>query len=665
MAIDQLEKISTTPEADPPARGSALARDRGIATSSAFAPDTLGSGLSLTAGAALAVWFFGLWLLRHPYGGLIQDSVLYAVGALARLHPASLAHDIYLSRGSQDHYTLFSPIVAEVIRAIGIARAAALVTAVGQVALYGCGWILARRIMPARLAILAVTLLMLLPSLFGAKHIFWYTEDLMTPRVPAAALVLASLACAIGGRRSVAIVCVGAAMLLHPLMGLAGIVMLYMLFFGLQRPGLTACLGAAGLGALALVAYWLPFGRFARFDPLWFGLLHERLQYVFPSLWSLRDWGRMSVPLATLVVGSQMHETSLARSFCRAALATAGAGLAIALIGSDLLHIIVIAQIQTWRWLWLSNATAVLALPVVAVSCWRAGAGRRASLLLLVAAWISYEQAFVLIPALLAATLSALPARAADERRDKWVLVGALTIVALAIAFFIGLILVGLTHEPARVRGLPFFQSAFWLVQYRLRPWAMEGILPAAIFIAVWRIVVLRADRAASALLAASAVLCIALAPFAWFSWSNPAPSEQDRAKFAAWRLAIPPTAQVLAPGVPIVPWFLLDRASYWTLRQMAGVVFSRPLAVEFLRRENLIYHFPPAPTASRVLEGMCRSDPEIAFVVTPVDMGRSPYAPVALGSGKTADWLHLYRCADYLPQPGAASGRTSQASKG
>jgi len=222
-----MSDMPTILESTPPAGPSSLCSDRSVLASHSDIPDTAAVTMSRVALAGLTLCLIGFWLLQHPYGGLIQDSVLYAMGAFARLQPGSLGHDIYFSAGSQDRYTIFSPLVAGVIRLVGVGRAAALATAVSQAALYLAGWVLARRLMSARLAILSVALLVLLPSLSGSKHIFWYTEDIMTPRVPAEALVLAGLACVLGRRYLAAALCFGGAMLLHPLMGAAGLVMLY------------------------------------------------------------------------------------------------------------------------------------------------------------------------------------------------------------------------------------------------------------------------------------------------------------------------------------------------------------------------------------------------------------------------------------------------------
>ena len=68
------------------------------------------------------------WALAHPYQGIFHDANLYTLQALARLHPQSLSQDVFLKFGSQDRFTLFSPIYAAAIRLIGLDHAAALLT---------------------------------------------------------------------------------------------------------------------------------------------------------------------------------------------------------------------------------------------------------------------------------------------------------------------------------------------------------------------------------------------------------------------------------------------------------------------------------------------------------------------------------------------------------
>src|SRR5580692_3942969 len=144
-------------------------------------------GPDVLALAALGFIVAAVWILQRPYRGLNHDSVLYALSALARLHPM-LTHDVFLRFGSQDSYTVFGPLFAAAVRALDLEPAAALLTLLGQIAFFVAGWALARRVMSARLALLAVGLLISLPSDYGALQDFNYIEGFLTPRQMAEAL---------------------------------------------------------------------------------------------------------------------------------------------------------------------------------------------------------------------------------------------------------------------------------------------------------------------------------------------------------------------------------------------------------------------------------------------------------------------------------------------
>ena len=97
-------------------------------------PESLNDGVVLGGLAALGVL---AWLLCHPYQGFFHDANLYALQALAQLDPDALSHDVFLSHGSQDRFTLFSPLYAGVITLLGLDRAAALLTLLSQAGLCG------------------------------------------------------------------------------------------------------------------------------------------------------------------------------------------------------------------------------------------------------------------------------------------------------------------------------------------------------------------------------------------------------------------------------------------------------------------------------------------------------------------------------------------------
>ena len=100
-----------------------------------MAPARSEQGLAARLGSVgLAFCIFAFWMLQHPYEGLVHDSILYSFMALARLHPESLGHDVFLSQGSQDQYTMFGPIAAPVIGALGLDHGAAALTLAAQAA---------------------------------------------------------------------------------------------------------------------------------------------------------------------------------------------------------------------------------------------------------------------------------------------------------------------------------------------------------------------------------------------------------------------------------------------------------------------------------------------------------------------------------------------------
>jgi len=98
------------------------------------------------------------------------------------------------------------------------------------------------------------------------------------------------------------------------------------------------------------------------------------------------------------------------------------------------------------------------------------------------------------------------------------------------------------------------------------------------------------------------------------------------------WRDVIPRSSTVYWQGPVTYPWFVLDRASYLSVSQAAGVVFSRTAALEVRRRmehttqvglserDMAIHRYPGADRAEPVLslDGLQRlcADPELGHAV-------------------------------------------------
>jgi hypothetical protein len=458
---------------------------------------------------------------------------------------------------------------------------------------------------------------------------------------------LASIAAALGRRYLLSGGLLLLSLLLHPLMAMAAIVLLLALFVALPKPRLTIALTAAGLTVLAAVAWLTPFGPISRFSATWWHMMYTRGDYLFVTRWPWLDWAHVTVPLTTLAVGALTASNPFIRTFCRAALLTGLGGLALALIGGDLLHIVVIVQGQPWRWLWLSNALAVTLIPVIAGDCWRAGDSSRITVVLQAAAWVCIDESYgPLIAAL--SVVAAFAPQLKDPRRTRLLLNVAWTILAIGILALVGFVL-SVIREAARITpDSALYDSEYLLALRHWKPWESGGIVPACVLLLAWWVTRrFKQTAAATAVLALGATLSLACAHFAWNAWTRIDYPERLFTEFAPWRAAIPPTAQVLWLGSAFPVWYLLERPSYWSNTQMSASVYSEAMARALARRELILasQHTTGDPRAD--LHAICKNNPALGFFVGPVDMGPTAFPPVEVNkNGFTT--VRLYRCADY-----------------
>ena len=589
------------------------------------------------------------WALAHCYTGIVHDARLYTLQALAHLHPESLAHDGFLRYGSQDRFSIFGPLYAVVADLAGPEAAAALLTFVSQAVLAACAWLLARQLMPRSLALLAITVLLAIPGFYGAYQVFAVIEPFVTPRMLAEALVLASLAASLCERARLALVLIAMATLIHPVMAAAGIAALLWKYGGLVRPRLTASL--IGLTALLLAAlsYSLPPGRWGRFDTTWLELVTHRTPYLFVLQWRLDDWIWAVPPLATLLVGICLFPVGRARTLSWLALLTAASGLALTLFACDLLHLVLFTQLQPWRCLWLSTAAAALLLPAIVHTAWRAGYPGRTTALLVITGWV-FGADVIGVEVAFAAVLSAvfMTRLRANEAR---------------LVFYGTCVLFGLTavwRLASNLTFTDFFYSADPLLPSWLRKvmsFTRDGAVPIAAAVCLWWLFELpRARVAGIAATALACLACVCVAPSIWNRWTHRQfPPELVR-QFAPWRRIIPPAAEVLWDGNPQGTWLLLERPSYISSEQTAGLVFSREVAVEMSgRASSLGSTVPPAhflsweadsmSLARAQLESACFSG-QFQYLVTGAKLDRPPLAQLSKEIWPVSGGLRLYDCA-------------------
>jgi hypothetical protein len=607
--------------------------------------------------AALGLLVLTIWILQRPYRGLFHDSILYTFLALARLHPQSLAHDLFLRFGSQDSFTVFSPIYAAAIRALDLEPAAAVLTFLGQAVFFVAAWCLARRVMPGRLALLAVGLLIALPSGYGAKHIFNYIEGFLTPRQFAEGFALASLAAILAGRRVLGVVFFCAGMLFHPIMALAAPVLVFCLYVVVPRPRLGIAIVAIATGAFLGVVMLMPFGPFRPFDAAWLEPINAFSDYLFVLGWHFSDWSQLCMPAAVLVIGFLTSSTPLVRKLCAAALIMSVCGLATTFIFCDALHVVIFTQVQPWRWLWLAQAIAVLFLPVIVPTCWRAGVLGRATILLLVSGWELRDlpaAPIVLVGAMVCAATAGRPTNARHGR---------LVVLGCGALLFISVLLNLLPHTLHTARHEDIVSFPERLSEW-LNIWVGDGLLYCcALALVFWAGERRAVSSGLASVTVALGLICV-FSPVGWHSWSTYQYTPSMRAAFTQWRSVIPAEAQLVWPGSPVAPWYLLERPVYWSLAQIAGDIFSRDKALEGARRSRWIQKAledsgeaapikegPPLPMGTEKLNASAMAevcaDPELSFVVSWSDLGPTAYPEVVPDLRRPENRLRLYRCAD------------------
>jgi hypothetical protein len=588
------------------------------------------------------------WATSHSYVGLFHDATLYTLQALAHSDPSSLSQDVFLRFGSQDRFTIFGTLYAAAAHAWGIETSAAVLTLAFQLALIVGAWYLARAVTSSPLALLGCAIFIAIPGHYGADRVFTCIEAFITPRMAAEALVLASIAFALHSRRTLAFALLAAALLVHPIMGAAGIAALGWLYIGLRhpRPAILIML----LAALLLIAdaLFMPLGEWGRFDPAWWILVKNRSPYLFLFHWSLDDWSRALVSITTLAIGARLLPVSTARSLALVALLVVLSGFALTLLACDLLHLTLFTQLQSWRWQWLASVAAALLLPTILSSQWSSPRAGSAAALLLVSAWIFESGDFCLVALASAAACQVFSARIASQHARLFFF-GACGMLAIALLWRLA--------SDLEFTESHFLDSHLPVAFKKLMSFCRDGLAPVALIAAAWWWLRVRA-RAATIVVCclAAATAAVVLPPMAE-PWLEQEFSPATIAQYAQWRAQLPPRAEVLSVQSPLPVWLLLNRPNYISTAQSSGMVFSRATAVELQRRAEILQDFiPPDATLGwesggaiqarsiQQLQGICDLG-AFDYLMTGAKLNREP---VAIQPGKSPDdprALKLYQC--------------------
>lgn len=617
-------------------------------------PQQQGTSMELARRALPWLLIAVLWLLNANYFGLEHDAVLYTFQALAHRSPELFSSDIFLKFGSQDRFTLFTPGYSALIAWLGMERAAMVATLLCQAALLFAAWRLVRRLVSPTLALAGFACLVALPNDYGPRRIFCVIENFVTPRMLAEALVVFALLALLQRRRLLAIALLFVGTLLHPLMAAPGFVMAVFLWQPQVPPRwlyAAAILGlalVAAAGSLSALDAW-------RVDADWRTAIDVHADYLFLQNWEPHDWSRVACGLLTVTLAACFQADLPVRQLCLAALFTAGAGLSLALISVDWLHLAVFMQGQPYRWLWPVSLMAPLLLPAVSIALWQRNEAGRATALTLAASWIMRVEPVA--PAFLAvAALFALLSwyGTGDARIRRWLPLGGALLLAIAATYsFASNVLTNAAvyeegHAPEALN--------------RLRSFCVDGLVPALLILGVLRLYHARRRAAAAAGAALLLGAALFLLPFTAQAWSYRSFDDAVVGTFDEWRKLIPPRTDVAWVEAPMANWYVLQRPSYFSGQQSGSVVFSRAAALETIRRERELIPLllgtglsnqqnrgvlrlaGPHARAARNLAEAC-AQTRVRYLVSRADLHAIPLATAPHDAPTGFKALRLYRC--------------------
>lgn len=551
------------------------------------------NGRSSEPKALIFLLLLAFWFFSHPYQGLWEDGIFYAVQALAHLSPEAYRNDLFFLYGSQDSFTLFSPLYAAFIRLLGLDGAMLTLLLLGHTLWIGAAMLLAGRMLRGFPFWLGLALIVAMPRTYSAIPLE-YAEPYLTPRLIAEGLTLLSIALLLRGKRLASLAALAAAFTMHPLMALAGAAFVG-LYLGRDKPKVALGIGALASAVMLLLAWSgvSPFGRlFATMDTEWMQLAVARAPLVFWDEWRheerYEEWINSSLLAFSLLAAAGSAANGAARRAFLLPLGIGAAGLLLFWLGTSLFHNVLLIQLQTWRWLWLTQLFSYLAAAWLAGKFWQRGWASRLLLLGFLTAWLTL--------ATIGGPLSVLVCGLFiwHTRRGKPIVIseGLATLLyllpVLAAAWWLAnLWLEATSLALMKTLGRATVEFGFlWLLVF-LR--AGGSVIAVLIFLAVWRY---GADRRKPVHLATAGCVVFLLMLSLVF-WNRQDPRQHYYAQ-QALRDPIPSFSRAIPVGAVVyweddvqMAWFGLGRASYSSLAQTVGLIFNRQTAIEGKRRVN------------------------------------------------------------------------------
>lgn len=539
----------------------------------------------------------GLLALFYPYGGIIGDARMYALQLLANNSAKELKQDIFLKYTSQDLYSAYSSLFGIFPSLFGIEASAAALTAFGQLSFLISYFVLSRKLnSPTSWAYITTYILLLLPNHYGAASVVGLMESFMSPRPLSQAATLTATTLWLQGHLRSAVVLIVLAMMIHPLMAMAGVVLLSMGVLlakglpthGFRHPFIVRPSVAYGIGLFLIAA--LPALGMRHFDSLALELtrmsqVQQRAPYLFLSTWTHSDWAGVVTPLVTLWLAARLgRATSQQTPLLDAAWLTGAVGLVLSALHTDLWPNALVTQGQPWRWHWISIVVAMIVLPRLLVDAWKRSMAWRSVSLLLGLAWLMRDTGVALELSLVSWLVAHILLRGPlTPRLSRLITLGCLALSLVAVVYLVATL--GLREQPLNEAAADGPLASMLDFLRRHRPVALLLVLPALWLLSRPHTVMPSQTLRRSVLVVACLSFAVVFIPHETTDRLAPATSE----RLLQWSAMIAPTDEVLWYDHPELLWTRLQRMSYFSSAQTPAALFSEQAAAELRRRAGLL----------------------------------------------------------------------------
>lgn len=550
--------------------------------------------------ASIFLLLAAMFALR-PYNGIRHDSILYFGQAYRLLFPAGFSSDLFFAYGSQSDFTVFPQILAFFLGFLNVGVASMLGVAISFLLFIAASVNFATKISDSKKIVFWILFcLVIWPSGYGGFGMVKYQEPFLTGRSLAEPIVIFALAALVTKRQWVALTLLVVAASLHPLQALPGLLIWWMFLVLNNRRWIV--LPFVLLFGLC-ITQWLGkdvFGRiFLRYDIDWMDAISNANKLVFMAQWPLSSWLWLGVDLFAVLVATPYLKGNFRRLGVILLTSTMACCVA-SLLLVDVFRFSFPTGLQLWRIQWILHWFAVVCIPIVFFGLRKEGDSNRPRLFLFVVTMIvaapygnlaSIYMVLFTVPLFL---FWPFISKRIGVGYIKLLYAGLIVAVLLNFVRYVGYLLVGAKLD---------FSAIEWINGLLA---LSHPVILIAIF-ALGRCAWKRSNYWKPWLVALS-IGSLVVSIMLWDQRSARSHMIESKSAIATeLKSIIEPEAAVFWYGDLLATWIMLERSSYWSDMQEAGLLFNRGTAIESARRRLLLEPYLFQAEFCQMMDGMNR----------------------------------------------------------